>query len=338
MLRRFPRLAIALLAFAAYAAPVPAATLQFDEIHVLGDSLSDVGNVHRLTGGIVPESPPYDRLRFSNGRIWYDRVAAAVRADGGRALNFAYGGAQARENRDPVPDLGVQRRLLLDRVDPGPGDLALIWIGGNDLLNDFGVGVARKAADQVYSNARALQRAGYDAAMVLNLPNLADIPRFLDSNPARRSAVRRASVAYNNRLADRVTSFRAGGMEVIEVNVFDLFADVTADPTAYGLENMTTPCIRNGRDRCSAAEARVTGFADTIHPSSALHAILARQVLDQLEARPRAASFRSAASAGPPVAVAAVPLPAPALLLLAAMGGLCLAGRRRVRHAVPKQS
>lgn len=338
------RLLLAAALAAAAAAPASAATVRFDGLYVLGDSLSDVGNVHALTRGVLPESPPYNRLRFSNGRIWYDHVAAAFQAQGGRARNFAYGGAYALDNGEPypdvIPDLQDQRRRLVDRVDPRPNDLGVIWIGGNDLLRRVGRDnirqVANRAADEVFDAARALQRNGFGAVMLFNMPNLADIPRYAGANAADRNSARNGSRAYNDRLADRIGQLRGRGMEVVEVDVYNLFADVIARPGAYGLENLTTPCIRGGRDRCTAAQARVTAFADDIHPSAALHRILANHVLDLLAPSAAVAALLDGAAApvraGAPAAQdrpAPVPLPAPALLLLAGLGALGLASRRR---------
>ncbi|MBP7241473.1 SGNH/GDSL hydrolase family protein [Amaricoccus sp.] len=341
MTRTLDRLALAAIVGLAMAAPASSATVRFGGFYVIGDSLSDVGNTHALTLGVLPTSPPYDRLRFSNGQIWYDHVAAAVRADGGRARNFAYGGAKAIGDRDLIPDLQDQRRRLVDRVDPRPTDLGVVWMGGNDLLARVGRdnirNVARNAADQVFDAARALQRNGFNSVMLFNMPNLADIPRYAGASASARNSARNGSVAYNDRLAGRADQLRGRGMEVVEVDVFGLFGDVVANPSSYGIENLTTPCIRGGRDRCTTTQARVTAFADDIHPSAALHRILADRVLDLLAPPPAFMALLDGArptapvvaASAPAVVAAPVPLPAPALLLLGGLGALGLAARRR---------
>ncbi len=332
------RLIAVAAAFAAASGAAEAATVRFDRMMVLGDSLSDVGNAHELSLGLAPESPPYDRLRFSNGKIWYDHVAAVIEEAGGRARNYAYGGAHAIGDRDQIPDLQDQRRRMVDNVTPRDGDLAAIWIGGNDLLERVGRdnmrNVARNAADQVFDAARALQRNGFDTAMIFNMPNLADIPRYAGASAADRNSARGGSRAYNERLDARIDQLRGRGMQVIEVDVYGLFADVVANPGSYGIENLTTPCIRGGRDRCSGAEARVTAFADDIHPSAALHRILADHVLGLLAPETLAglldgAAATAPAARAPSAEVAAVPAPAPGLLLVAGLGVLGAAARRR---------
>ena len=52
---------------------------QLKKVVILGDSLSDTGNLAALTGGLLPPSPLYDpgrQQRFSNGDIWVDDLAA----------------------------------------------------------------------------------------------------------------------------------------------------------------------------------------------------------------------------------------------------------------------
>ena len=83
-----------------------AAQRPFDELVVFGDSGSDNGNDHILSGGLVVPSP-YFGGRFSNGPLWVERLAErlglghpternplpAPSEAGG--TNYAYGGAEA---------------------------------------------------------------------------------------------------------------------------------------------------------------------------------------------------------------------------------------------------
>ncbi|WP_424095145.1 SGNH/GDSL hydrolase family protein [Moorena producens] len=64
--------------------------LDFTNLYVFGDSLSDSGNVFNIskesnqlnpTIPIIPQSPPYFQGRFSNGPIWVDYLADSLEID-----------------------------------------------------------------------------------------------------------------------------------------------------------------------------------------------------------------------------------------------------------------
>lgn len=337
---------LALVAALAFATGASAATLPYSGLYAFGDSLTDNGNAYALSFGLAPESPPYWKGRFSNGPNWYDRVGRKFRRQDLETRNFAFGGARALPNLDPVPDLRAQKEIFLDRIDPDADALGAIWIGANDLLPHVGkrrvTRVAREAADEVVEAAASLRRNGMGAALVFNLPNLADIPRYVDSNEERRRSATRASRRFNARLAGGLADLRADGMDVIEVDVFGIFSDVVANPRDYGISNLTRPCLDDDRNRCSKAQARRSAFADNIHPSASLHRILAREVFDLIDPPPVMASLLDeglSRSRNSPVrtapldaaAPAPVPLPATAPLALAALALLGIAGLRRPR-------
>jgi outer membrane lipase/esterase len=335
---------LAIAAALAFATGASAATLPYSGLYAFGDSLTDNGNAYELSFGLAPESPPYFRGRFSNGPIWYDRVARKFRRQDLETRNFAVGGARALMNLDPSPDLRAQKKIFLDRIDPTSDSLAAIWIGANDLLPQVGRrgigGVARAAADEVVDTAASLHRNGVGSALVFNLPNLADIPRYAGANKEKRRSATRGSVRFNDRLADGLADLRDDGMNVIEVDVFGIFSDVVANPGDYGVTNLTEPCLDDGRNRCSRAEARESAFFDNIHPSATLHKILAREVFDLLDPPPVMASLLDETSGQPSrTSVRAmrrdaatpvpVPLPATGSLALVALALLGVAGLRR---------
>ena len=99
----------ALLAFGVAGATSAATYNGYTSFHVLGDSLSDTGNLFDATFGFVPESPPYWKGRFSSGPVWADRIRGVFRKAGVPTGNHAWGGAKARTDFDGIPDLALQR-------------------------------------------------------------------------------------------------------------------------------------------------------------------------------------------------------------------------------------
>ena len=63
-----------------------------NELYVFGDSLSDMGTVFRMTGGMYQPNPTYYKGRYSNGRVWVEYLADRLKLPSDRVTNFAYGG------------------------------------------------------------------------------------------------------------------------------------------------------------------------------------------------------------------------------------------------------
>jgi outer membrane lipase/esterase len=345
----FRRRAVAcafLLLSAFGAGPVAAVPLGFGGIYAFGDSLTDNGNAYNLTRGLVPKGPPYWKGRFAEGPNWYDIVAAVFRAEGAETRNYAFGGAKAIGNYDLYPDLQNQRRLFQNAIKPKTNSLAAVWAGGNDVMARVGrsdvASVARKAADEVVRAVNSLLSNGVKSALVFNLGDLEDIPRYLNASSTTRASASSGTLAYNTRLASGLAGLRAKGMTIHEVDVFGFFKEVVANPRAFGIANLTKPCIVDDKAVCTAAEMAVSAFIDRIHPGAALHAHLAARVLDLLAPPVAVAALfdgmdgdaagalrLAAVSAGAQAAGATpVPLPVPCALLLAGLGGLVLLRRR----------
>jgi outer membrane lipase/esterase len=336
--------ALVVLLGASIAVPAPAVTLGFGGLYAFGDSLTDNGNAYSLTRGKIPKSPPYWKGRFAEGPNWYDIVAAVFRAEGAETRNYAVGGAKADSDYDLYPDLHNQRRVFQNAIKPKKNSLASVWAGANDVLARIGksnvASVARNAADEVVRAVNSLLSNGVKSALVFNLGDLADLPKYVGANASTRASATKGTLAYNARLVSGLAGLRAKGMTIFEVDVFGFFKEVVADPRAFGITNLTKPCIVDDKAVCTSAEMAVSAFIDRIHPGATLHAHLAARVLDLLapplavaalfdgmvvETGEMRLNTLSASGAREP---SAVPLPLPGVLILAGIGGLVLVRRR----------
>lgn len=323
----------AVIAALLLAAPTAqASTVGFSSLWVFGDSLSDTGNFFAATGQ-VGEAPtvgrPYFEGRRSNGPLWSDHLAADFAAKNRPAGNFAFIGAKAVADTDGIPDLRDQVGAFRGRVPPaalGHRPVATLWFGANDVFAgvDDGNAEARgiAAANSVGAAARALAAAGIDDFVIPNLPNLGQTPFYnlyepLGALPPGQQALAtEGSTAFNNTIARQADALRRSGLNVIEVDIADLFERLIADPTEFGLIDARLPCLflpGTGRffgqpDDCSGDTPLERAFYDWVHPNSVVHAGIADIVRAD---------------------VAPVPLPAPALLLLLGLAGLGVAARRR---------
>lgn len=320
----------AALALPASAGSVP----QFTSAWFVGDSLTDPGNLHDLTGGALPPSPPYAGTS-TNGPVWAQQVAGAFSAKGLHTGNFAYSYATSVRNDDLAPGLGrpaaltVQIPDLPDQVESlmavpkgnlGNAPLVSVWTGANDIFDAIALAdpgnpataaqlvaqAAGAAATAVAKTVAALGKAGFDDVVVFNLPALEATPAFALDNPAAAPLAKFGTDTFNAALAASLGGLKAGP-HVIGVDAHAAFEAILAAPATYGLSNVTTPCL-TAAGLCSPATAATSFFFDGVHPTTVGHGIIADLVLDK---------------------VSPVPLPASVWLLVSGLAALALLPRRR---------
>ena len=341
-------MSIALLASASSVAHA-AVTPPFSAVYVFGDSLSDGGNNYLTapflgTSAIVPDatftpSLPYtpsagytNTPTFSNGPVWVPTFAAglglasfgaASRAGGG---DFAYGGARMTiDGVSPAPlppnfpfSLQTQLNAYLGGNTVSATALYVIAGGGND-ARAVGVQVAggaplvptTLAAAAVFATEAAtmvgtLKAAGANNIVVWNVPNVGKAPGVgvggvggVGQGAAGASFI---ASTFNSYLGAALA-----GSGVTIFNIYGLIDSIVASPVTadWSFSNVTLACGFAGNG-CNASTAL---FWDGIHPTAYAQTILAQQML------------------------AAVPEPAPALMLLAGIATLaCM--RRRATAAV----
>jgi outer membrane lipase/esterase len=300
-------LATSLLLAAVFSAPAQA----YSSLFVFGDSLSDPGNNAAFIGsGSVPADitsniavphVPYASGTYSNGKVWAQTVAAALGVPGGAAFgplggtNFAFGGAEtSREDvipgfSDKPPSLRTQAEGFLKFYVSAPSDALYVVEGGANNLRrvavslagatptDFNAAVAVEAATyaaDIGYIVDKLQGAGAKNIIVWNAPNAGLTPASLAFGPAVSFASSSIATAFNTALAARLST------EPITVKTFDVFglySSITADPAAFGFNNITDACGNPNLD-CSKDIGHAL-FWDGIHPTSAGHALLAQRML-----------------------------------------------------------
>jgi outer membrane lipase/esterase len=318
------RLTLAAAALSLSATLAPAATVGgYTSFFALGDSLTDNGNLFARTtllGSPFPPSPPYFNGRFSNGPTWAETVAARFAAAGLFAANFAFGGANAvTDGVDIIPDLELQLGIAAASVPPvalGSNPLVSLWFGANDIFNELdkaapteasAVAVAEAAAAAVAGAAAFIAQNGVTNIILFNLPDLVKIPRFAMIQTDDVDKATAATSAFNARLALSAAVLRSQGVNVIEIDVKSLFDELIAEPEQFGvgLENATDFCVKTMPPSvCTPEELEKLAFFDQSHPTAKVHGVVAQNVL------------------------AAIPLPASALMLLAGLGGMAALRRR----------
>ena len=291
----------------------PAIATSGDWIVVFGTSLSDSGNAHTLTGGtnapptysvdafLIPDRP-YDRggHHFSNGKTWIEQFALsqglggsvrpAFRADDPYATNYAVGAARAREDGKNL-NLPAQVDAFLQQFDgTAPGDaLYAIEMGSNDVRDALvvfanggnGAVVIQSALNSMASNIALLHSRGARRFLVWNVPNVALTPaiRMLDAQiPGAAFLASQLTLAFNAGLGTVLGQLSAlPGIEIRRLDVYQTLADIVADPEGFDLSNVSNACITPNVEPFACDNPDQFLFWDGIHPTRAVHAIVAHR-------------------------------------------------------------
>lgn len=305
--------------------------LSVDEIYAFGDSLNDCC--------INPAAP------FTNGPdSWLVAFSSLLGANyvDSTATNYAIGGAQSGATNAvvgadaPIPT-GMQAQVARFK-DAAPAigtdDLAVIWVGTNDIWTSsydqdqlFGVpgldinkplgndptaaALSGYIADNIQTSVRHLRDSGFRQVLLLTPYDIGD-SALVDApgGPAQNTA-------YSEALRDRLVSLYTMGIDTYVLDMVALIRDLQAGAPGNGFTELgTDPSCSFGSIVCedrSLAEQDTFIFYDFVHLTRATNA----QV-----------SLAAAAVIESGVVVPQVPLPATGLLLLAGLGGLSLARRR----------
>lgn len=326
----------------------------FSSFYVIGDSNSDFGNL----GDFGPSAPYFNNQFSNGpvwADLLDDQFDTGD-PDDIRTWNYAFGGARVTEDSD-VPDLPTQLSVFAADLDPtvpdplpgtpvlGERPLVSIWFGANDIRSiyrdylaavdatsgldlvaqglaiDLAEEVARDLATQVgaiYGETleAVAQTPGFNDLLAFTTADAGATPEYED--PTDAALLTELSVLFNDELMGSLFNIEAAGRNVYTVDIFELQQQVAADPAAFGLRNVTDPCLTfdaGGAIICDAPETYLF-WDETGHLSGAAHAALAG-IVEQtiLSSQPE---------------IAPVPLPAslPALGL-----GLAIFGTLRARKS-----
>jgi len=286
-----------------------------DAIEAFGDSLSDVGNVFSLTG--IPAAP-YVNGQFSNGNIWVQDLAldlglSPLTPSLAGGTDYAYGDAQSGVTLyNPAPG------SFVDLTSPGgqisqfqaanptgadPNALYTIWVGAND-LNAIPVTATQaevgldlgQIAGNIDSAIGALAGMGAKNFLVVDVPDLGKTPDAIATGPLGEAAASGVSAAFDSLLVNgggpipSLTAIAAGtGANIDVLDSYGLLDEITSDPAAFGLTDVTDPCLTgevnfSGGTPCATPNQYL--FWDGDHPTAAGQALVADAALTVVTPEP----------------------------------------------------
>lgn len=286
-----------------------ASAAQFSKVVIIGDSLSDGGNLSLALG-----SPTPSRFTTNPGFTAPEMVASGLGLPVTASLlggtDYAFGGAGLVNNSaaGPIPTLPQQLQMYL-AANGGVADshaLYQVWGGANDIFyltatstdpNVLGAGTLTAAQTEL-GLIGGLQTAGARYAVVYNLPDIGKTPAGMAGGAAASAGATQLSVLYNSQLNSGLVQLSSKGMNIIPVNAFALVNEVIANPSSYGFTNVTAPACTGGSGSSLQCGPQGSGapvtyapgtentylFADGVHPTQAADRLLSQVVLSEIAA------------------------------------------------------
>ena len=251
------------------------------ELYVFGDSLSDMGMVFRMTGGMYPPNPTYYKGRYSNGRVWVEYLAERLKLPSERVTNFAYGGATTGSSSIVVPGLLAQVQSFTQAHQrTNPDALYVLWAGANDYLQ--GASSATIPVENLTGAIASLAAVGAKNLLVANLPNLGQLPATRTS--ANSASFTALTQAHNQglRRALKVLSQQHSDLKIATLDANTLYLEAMTKKAAFGFTNVTSACV-SGSGVCGNPTQFL--FWDSIHPTTAGHQILGEAAFEAIQDR-----------------------------------------------------
>ncbi|MBW4556388.1 MAG: SGNH/GDSL hydrolase family protein [Trichormus sp. ATA11-4-KO1] len=274
-----------------------ATATDFDEIYVFGDSYSDSGSYYNYTKNVLgtgfPPQPYYEG-RLTNGPVWVEYLAQKLGLRPNPNTNFAAVGAESGLfNIVASPSLpSLYLTGVLSQVNNftsanksvNPNALYIVSGGFNDIFFSSETVDPNQPVTNILTAVRSLAAAGASNILVVNLPNLGDLPGTNDSQASKK--LNDLTAKYNTSLAANLDSLnqQLNTINIAFLDINSLFKQVFANPRRYGFTDVISSCLGSSvltalpPSSISAVcntNSNQAFFWDSIHPTTAGHEVIA---------------------------------------------------------------
>lgn len=146
----------------------------------------------------------------------------------------------------------------------------------------FGGQIVTTAVTNVIGSIQQLAAAGARHFLVVNAPDLGQIPEFIDDSEQLRQALSGLSQGFNMQLNLQLNALGANrpDLSLTSFDFEELFREVRADPAAFGFSNVSDGCVLVlACVTDPTAQSRYL-FWDGSHPTTAGHALIGRRMYE----------------------------------------------------------
>lgn len=277
---------------------------------VFGDSLSDPGNLNKLTQGAALPARVFYKSRFSNGPIWPDYVSSSLNWT---LDNFAVGLAETRSGGSmgeaDIPSLLQQisqNKSELKKMDFA-STLVVIWAGPQNYIknavkaqdaNQNPVNAllekqVKNAISDIQDGIEDLKDIGFRQFVIGTMPELGGLNRNPKDPPKASDATLYAITAAHNTALRNMIKDLPKEMPEVNVTIFQAFEinqKTNENPKTYGFNRLDAPCyVGNLQGRYDGVKAFCTDpsgykYWEYVHPNSKMHCVYASQFLADISA------------------------------------------------------
>jgi len=280
-------------------------TFGFDETCGMGTA-ANVPPYEQLDDFLVPDgSYAKGGHHETNGASWIEQLAQgkglsgntrpAMRNTGLKASNYAVGGARASDYPCRFNLSDQLEAYLSDFPETSADTLVVIEMGGNDvrdaLVAQDPVLIAA-ALTQINTAIQTLYAQGARNFLLVNVPAIGATPavKIIDDQFGGTGAIITAANSLTEAFNFNLTQLQAGlnlllpGINVKTLDLYDLLNEIIANPSSFGIINIEDACVTPNVPPYKCKKPDTYLFWDGIHPTKAVHAIMAERAAEVLMA------------------------------------------------------
>jgi len=282
---------------------------------VLLSNPSDFGFTEDCDLGTPLNVPPYDSLddlkipdgsyargghHVTNGATWVEQlvrgkglsgsVRPALRNNNIQASNFAVGGARANDYPCRF-NLADQLEEYLNTFSvTSPDTLVIFEMGGNDVrdaLIEQNPELISSALNNIAVSVQTLYQHGARNILLANVPAIGITPAVQQLNkqiPGLADFANYLTIVFNNGLLQLQQELNQSlpGIDVRTLDLFGLLNEIVAEPAFFGIINTTDTCVTPNLPPFVCKKQDTYLFWDGLHPTKAVHGIMAEEAEDVL--------------------------------------------------------